>query len=272
VILPMSLVVLGSLLTAFGVVHLRRRVDHPFLHTSGDVIGNYVMVVTAIYGIFAAFVIVNLWEQRNLAERNIIDETNALHGLFRVAKTLPQPQRGALLRGAHRYVAAVLEEEWPAMLKGDVHHLEIDYSHVDPLWAPLMSLEPRSERDKTLYSEAIRHCEDILMARRIRLLDSEKSLAVHLWIILIAGALINIAFMFMVGAEHAGAQALFTGMSTCLILLLIFAVADLQRPFKGEWRVTPEPFSVLRDRMDEVFQREFGAKMPPLKVTGLRRP
>jgi hypothetical protein len=261
-ILPLMLVALGSVLSGFGVVVFRRKVQHATLRRSNEVIGNYVMVVTALYGIFAAFVIVNLWEQQDEAERNTLTETNELHSLFRVARSLPEPQRGAIMKGTREYVASVLESEWPAMQTGDVHQIEIDYSHVDHIWTPLMGFEPKTGRDSALYSEAIRHCEEILAARRTRLLDSEKGLATYLWIILIAGAVINIVFMYMVGGEHVSAQAFFTGMSTALILLLIFTVADLRQPYRGAWRVTPEPYELMKERIEYVLKRENMAETP----------
>jgi membrane protein YdbS with pleckstrin-like domain len=85
-------------------------------------------------------------------------------------------------------------------------------------------------------------------ARALRLLEVREGLPHIIWVVLIVGAVITVAFTFLFGMETAWLHMLAVAALTAIVTLVLYTVAVLEYPFDGDVRVQPDAFElVLRE-------------------------
>jgi cation transporter-like permease len=88
-------------------------------------------------------------------------------------------------------------------------------------------------------------------ARRERLLAANGGLPTILWVVLIGGGVITIAFTYLFGLENTVVHTLMVASLALIIALSLFTVATLNHPFKGDVRIHPDAFEQVLDRFHE---------------------
>jgi hypothetical protein len=241
-------VVLGaSLVSILGLCAVRAWVHVP---SSNDTVGNYLQTVGTIYAVLLAFVTSTVWGQFN-ATREVIDhEANEVIDLHRTADGFPDEQRIPLQRSLARYVDRVIAEEWPAMACADDHTTEQVGEELDALWAGLHVYEPRSECSKSLYAEALSRFNDLSDARTHRLTAARTRIPFPMKVLIYVGAAIVILSMYLFVVPSFAVHALMTGAVAGAVSHILYLVWDLDNPFAGAWRLSPEPFERIRRYMD----------------------
>jgi Protein of unknown function (DUF4239) len=250
----------GMIAGAAAVLLVRRRVSPKVLQSHNEGIENYLVILTALYGIMTAFVILNLWDQQRAAELNTVRESSDLTAIFRLGRGFSSPHREAVLDAAEAYTHSVIESEWDVMLRetadkleiSEVDRLSVHYPILDRLWDAIIAAKPASEAQRSLQTESITRYEDLLTARRSRLLDSEKRLVPYLWLLLSVGGLFTVLCTLYIGMENELSQAALTGMCAGFIALMLFVVHDLENPFRGSWAIEKEPYQLALMRMDSI--------------------
>jgi formate-dependent nitrite reductase membrane component NrfD len=77
---------------------------------------------------------------------------------------------------------------------------------------------------------------------------SRATLPTELWILLIAGFVVCIAFTYLFQMESLATQAFSVGAIASLIGFVLFVIFALQHPFAGDVQISDEPFRhVLSD-------------------------
>jgi hypothetical protein len=241
--------VLGLIGTSLCLLAIRRRVHLDLLQPNNEVVALYLSIVTALYGLFFGFVIVSLWEQQRDAEDNIIAEAKELRTVFRLADGLAEPGRSEIRALAMAYAHEVIDSEWPKLIAGD-EKLSSHHPAKSRLWARIIAHEPDTEREHTFYGSLVEHFENLSDARNQRCYDALRTLPDYLWLILVMGSALSIACTFFLGTSNLRTQLLLSGVSGGLIVLMLFVVYDLQRPFRGYWVASPMAFELAVERMD----------------------
>ena len=250
-----------SVLVAFGVfliggfagaactIIVRRRVSKEFLKGHHETLIYYVTVLTALYGLLIAFVVLALWEQQSESAGNTELEAGVAHTLVLLGGEMAEPHKSRIQRAVKDYVVCVVREEWPALLRKDFKRFSREPDELRRLWAYWMDVEPESERDRILLAEAVRQLDALREARRIRISDGQLTLIPYLWLLLGLGAgLIFISILF-IGMEYPPSQIALTAACGGWLMVLLFVVHDLQNPFRGYWEVGPEPYQQALERM-----------------------
>ena len=78
--------------------------------------------------------------------------------------------------------------------------------------------------------------------RRIRILQSHEMLPGILWMVLIAGGIITVAAACFFGVPNFRFHLLQIVVLSFLISLVLVAIADIDRPYQGDVKVSPEGF------------------------------
>jgi hypothetical protein len=96
--------------------------------------------------------------------------------------------------------------------------------------------------------------EQMLSAMDTALADRETRLTIDfigingiMWIVLVAGAYITVAFTYLFGFERTVMQQLMIGGLSLMIGLVLFLVVGLDYPFRGSIAVGPDAFRNLLD-------------------------
>jgi hypothetical protein len=142
----------------------------------------------------------------------------------------------------------VVNEEWPLMKRGEASPKA--WIILDEIRASIQELDPGTDTQRVLYDQGLQRVHDLADARRDRLLYAEEGLPAILWVVLGVGAVIAVGFTYLFGLESTTTHVLMVAALALIISLVLFTVAALDYPFKGDIRVGPEAFEHVLDRFE----------------------
>ena len=243
-----TVVAVGGLVLVQRLVPTERRKQH------NDVAGFIYAVLGVSYAVLLGLMLIAVWEQWNAAEDVASDEANELAGIFYFAHALPQPEGRRIQQLARSYAQVVVEEEWPAMEQGKASPKA--WATLDELRGTILGLEPPTGAKQVPYSQArynevLEQLHGLGDGRRDRLLAASGGLPTILWVVLIGGGLITIAFTYLFGLQNTLVHTLMVASLALIIALSLFSVAALDHPFKGDVRIHPEAFEQVLERFHE---------------------
>jgi Protein of unknown function (DUF4239) len=193
--------------------------------------------------------LIAVWEQWNAAQDVASDEANELAGIFWFAHALPQPEGRHIQELARSYAQVVAEEEWPLMEQG--RSSPKAWATLDELRGTILGLDPPTGAQQVRYNQVLEQLHALGDARRERLLAANEGLATILWVVLIGGAVITIAFTYIFGLENTVVHTLMVAALAMILSMSLFTVAALDYPFKGDVRIHPAAFEQVLDRFHE---------------------
>jgi hypothetical protein len=192
------------------------------------------------YAVILGFMLYTVWTSFGVATYNVELEANALRNIYRLSYGLPPQQRGQLLAEVRAYTDTVITRDWQDMARNQVP--EQTHQINEEMWKTLMSVTVASPTEITVVDHALSELSALTEHRRSRLLQSTCRLPVIFWTVLIVGGLINIASASLFGSANRSLHATQVFFYTLLITLVLLAIADVNRPFRGWVHVSNYPF------------------------------
>lgn len=221
-----------------GHVLFHRYVPPAVLRPQNEVIGFTVSIVAVIYAVVLAFIVIVVWEEFGRAEEGVRQEISVATSLY--ADSLVFQGRAHIRDDLSAYAASVPCEEWPAMQTG--REGESTAESIARLVRDVTDVQPRDEREKVAYGDALSLAHQQISLRSERLLRNEQGLQPVLWWALLLGAAITIGFTYLLGAENFRLQLVATALLSLLIGLMFALIIALNYPFRGAVYVSPEPW------------------------------
>ena len=207
---------------------------------SNDFTGAVVAVIGTTYAVLLAFMLSGVWNMFQQAEVNAEQEANDLVNVFRVSAQLPDPG-GKLLRDlAEQYAHNAIHNEFPA-LQGQALPPE-GGSLVAQMWTVSGQFKSPSADQQVAFGELLSTLRSLTEHRRIRIMQSREMLPVILWVVLIAGGVITVAASCFFGVPNFRFHLLQVIVLSFLISLVLVAIADIDRPYQGNVKVSPTGF------------------------------
>ena len=223
-----------------------RRV-HGDEHSHNEIVGFYLGAICLFYGITLGLVAVGTWQAYSDVDAKVGEEASALATLYRNVSTFPDP-KGAELQGDLReYARQVIDVAWPLQRRGIVPQSAVD--KLEAFQTHLASFEPVTEGQKTLLAVAYREFDRVLELRRMRFQSVVAGLPSPLWSVVLVGALLNIAVTWFFDMRSQSMHFWMTVMFSGLLGLLIFLLAAMDNPFRGQISVGPEAFELVYERL-----------------------
>ena len=238
-----TVVAVGGLVLVQSLVSTERRKQQ------NDVAGFIYAVLGVSYAVLLGLMLIAVWEQWNAAQDVASDEANELAGIFYFAHALPQPEGRHIQKLARSYAQVVVEEEWPLMEQG--RSSPKAWATLDELRATILGLDPPTGAQQVRYNQVLEQLHALGDARRERLLAASEGLSPILWVVLIGGALITIAFTYVFGLDNTVVHTLMVAALAMILSLSLFTVAALDYPFKGDVRIHPAAFEQVLERFQE---------------------
>jgi hypothetical protein len=208
-------------------------------HSHNEVVGFYLGAVCLFYGITLGLLAVGTWQTYTEVETRVGEEAATAGGLYRDVSSLPDPTRAQLQADLRRYAREVIDVAWPLQRRGIVPVSEGVV--LNELQKHLSTFEPTTEAQKAMYAEALRGFNQLTELRGRRLQSVNAGLPAWLWIIVLAGAFLNIAISWFFYMKSWSMHVWMTIMLCSLLGLLIFLLGTLDNPFRGEISVSPQP-------------------------------
>lgn len=214
-----------------------------------DLIGWQLNILGSVYAVILGFMFFNVWTTFSATQLNVGLEANALRNVYRLAAGLPQEQRVRLQTQARAYAAAVIDDDWPLMARGDVPEKShwIDQS----MWATLMSVKSASPTEGIAVDHALSELSSLSQLRRERLVQSISRLPGIFWCVLLVGGVLTIISVDLFGSRYLWLHGFQVLSLTLLITLAMLAITDLNYPFRGWVHVSDYAFVRARENMTD---------------------
>lgn len=243
--------VIGGL-CLFGVIGLRlvRRFVLPRLRVQtedSEFSGAMVQCVMVFYGLAVALIAVNVFQTYNDVSNVISGEASAVDALYRDVSSYPEPIRGALQQELREYTDQIIHGAWPLMRQGKTP--TAGFGYMTRFQAVLDKFEPATEGQKIVHAETLRAYNLLIQARRMRLDAATTCLPTVMWAVILVGALIGLSASFFFNVEDARLHAIQVLLLAIFMGLVIFMILALDRPFRGDLGIDPQPYQFIYDHL-----------------------
>lgn len=228
-----------------------RRVPLDVLKEHHEVAAVITAIIGGMYGILLAFAVVVVWEGFDRAREDASREANAGADLYRLVGALPTPTGPEIQAAMIEYFRSVSAAEFPAMDRGE-ESPETE-AKLHQIWRAVTGFRPTDDGERNLHLTALQRLSEMSDQRRLRLTASKHEMPITIWVVLIAGALIVIAFANFFGLRFPRSKALLLIGLSGIIALVLATIWGLDHPFSGEPRVRPDDFQLVLRLMTDAF-------------------
>jgi hypothetical protein len=237
--------VIGLLMTRWLVGRSSRHIIE-----TNDIVGFYFSAIVGFYGITLGLISVGVWQTFSDADNKSTMEAAAIEGLYRDFSGYPEPARTELRTSLKDYTKNVIEVAWPMQRQGLTPKGGTEL--MTAVQKILYPFEPQTQSQIAIHREALHQYNQLAERRRLRVLSATSGLPGTTWWVVIIGAAASILLTWLFSVENVRRHIFLTGLYSGLIGLLIFLIAALDNPYRGEFSVGPDAFELVLDRFSKM--------------------
>jgi hypothetical protein len=204
-----------------------------------DIVGYILSCFGVFYGLLLGLIAVAAYQNLNKAEENASREAVTLTALYQDLSAYPDPLRQTLRQELRDYCGYVVATAWPLQRKGLVGQEGRD--RMLAFRTSLTSFNPQHLGHAIFHAETLREFDDYYEARRTRLHDVGSGIPTVMWYVVIVGAVINLAIIWMFEMRII-TQLILGGMLAFFMGSMIFLIAAMDRPYRGGVSVSAAAF------------------------------
>lgn len=213
--------------------------------------GTMVQSVMVFYGLAVALIAVSVWQTYSDVSKSVSLEASELDAFYHDVSSYPEPIRSQLQKLVTEHVLAIIHEDWPLQRKGRIPNGgDVRINRIQVL---LTSFEPVTENQKIMHAEALRAYNEMIEARELRIDAGESKVPGIMWGVITMGAVISLSSSFFFKIEDARLQGIQVVLLAAFIGLVIFMIFALDRPFRGDLGLGPEPYQLIHH--DQLMKR-----------------
>ncbi len=221
-------------------VAVERRWASDLRKQHNEVTGFIYAVLGLIYGVLIAYVVVVVWQGFHTAQLTTEQEANAVADLYSLAEDLPAGWGLQVREVARAYAQSVIEDEWPLLGQGQASPRSTELA--SSLGRAVRAADPQTAREQVIFGHAITVHQSLLDNRRLRLFQSRTGIQPILWIVLISGGVLTVAFTYLFGVSSTRSHALMIAALAATISGSLFMIQATDYAYSGDIRVLPTPF------------------------------
>jgi len=244
-------VVVGAFVgfTLGGQIVTRRFLPRWFGDTNyNDIVGQFLSASGVFFGITLGLLSVGAWENFGTVDEAVTQEATEIGVLYRSINNFPEPHRTFLTDNLRAYTRHEIDVAWPKQRKG-ITPGPGGGAILDEFHRYLTHAEPVTEAQKILYGEAVRQFGHMIAARRTRLASVSTRLPPMVWFVVVGGSVLNLSLMWLFVVENKRLHDVLTTMLATLLGLLVFLLAIMDFPFRGDYSVGPDSFELVHDQL-----------------------
>ncbi len=212
---------------------------------SNSITSVFLSLSGVFYGITLGLISVATFENFNSVEEKVTQESSALAGLYRDVSILEKPERQVLLSTLKRYTEFVVNEAWPLQQEGIIP--KGGTLLIDTFQMQFAAYTPETDKDKIVFAEVFAQFNNLVEARRLRLAAVNSNLPGTVWWLIVMGAFVNIVLLWLLVINNKKLDIALNVLNGLLLGSLIFLIASMDNPFRGEYSVGSESFELLLD-------------------------
>ena len=231
------------LISTIGLKFVRRRYTEEYLKNNHEVGGYFFNAFGLLYAVLIAFVVYVTWTEFDTSSRDIEMEANQTYLLYFNASEFPEPSKTEIRNAVKEYIHIVINDEWKKLPQG-----EFDFKAtlaVTKLFDLYAKVDEKYAASSEFYDESITRLNDLSELRRLRILASISHVPTIVWVILIIGGFVSIAFTYFFGMKNAPVHYALVGILCSINALLLFLIYDLDHAFSGNNQISTRAFDVV---------------------------
>lgn len=210
--------------------------------------GSVFSIVAGLHAVLVAFILISLFDAANNAGDQVQKEANALVAVDWASGSLPEPAKSKVEQLIRDYVATVVDDEWPRMRDGETVDNQ-GWTKLNQLRDTIAAAAPDGDWQQDRKTEAANQLWQVYQARQERLDAAGNGVNPVVWLALLIGTLLSLLFPYLFGGPNLISQLLVTITLSSTLVLLLFAIYQLQNPFSGGVHIPPDAFSAALDRL-----------------------
>jgi hypothetical protein len=197
-----------------------------------------------VYAVLLGLLTVATFQNTKDVEDGVAREASALSAIYHSSDGYPEPVRSELKSLLRDYTRYIIDKDWPAhrhgiVLEGGEHRLQV-------IRVTLLSYEPTTKTQELLQSELLRYLDEMMVSREQRLAAVTASIPRVLWYVVVIGAFLTIAFLWMLYIELAP-QIILGGITAFFLGTVIFLIYAMDHPLQGAVSLSPNSFRSVYD-------------------------
>lgn len=214
--------------------------------STNEMIGVAVNSLSAFFGLLLGLLSVAAYQNYSNVSDLVDREASSVAALYRDFSGYPMPTRDALQKKLRDYVDFTVDEGWRQQQRGVIPSGGTRI--ITELTKEVVQFEPSKKSEEIIHAEAFRQLNHLIETRRARLANVKTGLPAVLWWVVGFGAIAQIILIGLLKMElrlHMLVSALLAGFMGALI----FIVAELDNPFRGQVSVSPDAIEIVRDSL-----------------------
>lgn len=186
--------VISILMSILSLKVIHKLFPSTVLKENKAAITNYVNVLSILYSIILAFLVVGAWENYQHVKDTMEKEGNAIGDIYHDMEVFPDSVRMSVQNTLIQYVSLVVKKEWAEQEIGnedkEANALIHSIRHI---------IHPKSTESLLIYPMLMEHINTACINRRMRVTNGVSDIPALIWSILLIGAL---TIVFLSGFFH----------------------------------------------------------------------
>ena len=207
-----------------------------------DLVGYALGAFGVFYGLLLGLLAVATYQNAANVEDNVAREAASLGALYRDVSSYPQPIRADLQKRLQDYTRFVIDKAWPAQRRGEVPEGSVQM--MDEFQQVLAQFEPATKGQEIVHAETLRQYNDMILLRRLRINAIHAGIPGVMWYVVAVGAVIN-TLLILSFRMRFDIHLVIGGMLSFFVGVVIFMIAAMDNPFRGEVSVGPDAFELI---------------------------
>lgn len=229
-----------------GLILFRKLVPHTRFENANAVSGTVFQLGGVLYAVLVAFVVVVVWEQFGDAQDATSDEATAITDLLRDSAALPAEAQQEVQQNLLAYTRYVVDEEFPRMRRGETVDEQSD--QLTAVWESYLKVQPETRNQIAFFDHAIVRLNDLTADRKMRVSTGDAQVPGELWVLLLGGGGVIMAFTFLLGTRDLLVHCVAVGLTAALLGFVVYLIFALEHPYVGGLSVSPTPYvNLLKD-------------------------
>ncbi len=230
--------VLGLAILLMLLLHYFRRSDLHSIQAFGY-IGND--VITAVFGLLLAFLIVSMYESNKSAMESVEKEANDLVCILLSSQEVDNQE--AIHKEVQIYTETLLHQQWPAMVAGDLAAAwKLEPEMINPLYKVILNSKTLPGKQSIFQDTLPLLLQNLVSVHRLRLLQSDFHLPIQFWIVIAFMTVFTICFLAYMNPWQGLHSLIPIVFPSVIIALSLSLIVSLHFPFLGPFAVKSTPF------------------------------
>jgi Protein of unknown function (DUF4239) len=216
--------------------------------------------IGVIYGLLVGLVAVAAWDNYQSVDSIASKEAACIAGLYRDVSTLEQPAKGKLQGHLRDYLDFLIHVAWPAHKQGESPRQ--GGKILSKFHEVLAVYHPKTNEQITLQAEALGAFNKLIEARRARLAAINTGIPSVFWVAILGGTFTTIFVSYFFHVSSRRLHLLLVGVFGGFVGCVVFLVAAVDNPLRGEVSVSAEAYEQLYNGLNDLDPNFQNAPVP----------